>query len=374
MSALPKVLLGLILAAALCATLVWLAPAEWRTALRSALPALQGKVIESEPAEPMAVADEDDDGDSVAHRIQKVNGAPAVRLTAEEQRYSGIRTEPLERITYWAEEQVYGEVVDIQPLLRLRGQYAEAQAQRQMAQARLQVSAQEYERLRGLNAQGNVISTSRMREAQSRWRINQAQLAAAETRARNIRAQAVQAWGTELVAQALGDNSELMERLVSRETVLLRITLAPDESLPQATRFAFVERNGERRRAREARLISPAPRTDLVSQGETYFYQTAADGLRTGMRVAAWIPENKAPSMGVLVPAIAAVWYGGQPWVYVQVGDELFARRALRDDNEIAGGWLARDGFSAGEPVVVAGGQMLLSEEFRWQIPEEDND
>jgi len=33
-----------------------------------------------------------------------------------------------------------------------------------------------------------------------------------------------------------------------------------------------------------------------------------------------------------------------------------------------------RAGLRSGERIVVTGGQMLLSEEFRWQIPEEDND
>jgi hypothetical protein len=68
------------------------------------------------------------------------------------------------------------------------------------------------------------------------------------------------------------------------------------------------------------------------------------------------------------------IWYAGRQWVYIKVSDELFVRRALRTNHETARGWLTRDGFSAGELVVIAGGQMLLSEEFRWQIPEEDDD
>jgi hypothetical protein len=75
-----------------------------------------------------------------------------------------------------------------------------------------------------------------------------------------------------------------------------------------------------------------------------------------------------------MVPASAAVWYSGGPWVYVQVGEELFARYIVPIDNEIAGGWVAQEVFKPGEALVVNGAQTLLSEEFRSQIPEEQDD
>lgn len=369
MKAFTRSLLIAIALVALLSALLWFVPDERREEWLAMLPASQGKI-----AAPELLEGNKEQDDEVPQRLALIHGAPAVRLTVAEQQYSGIRTEPLERMSYRAESQVYGEVIDLQSLLKIRAQYIEAEAEREIAQARLQVSAQEYERLRGLNSQGNIISASRMREVQSRWQGDQARLTAAGMRARNIRAQAVQVWGTELTDEAFGAQSERMERLVNREEVLLRITLAPNQSLPKAGRTAFVERNGERHNAREAVFISPAPRTDLAAQGETYFFRAATDGLRTGMRVAAWIPQDEAPATGILLPAAAAIWYGGEPWVYVQVDEELFARRAVPAANEVAGGWLARDGFSLGAPLVVSGAQMLLSEEFRWQIPEEDDD
>lgn len=374
MSALSRILLGLLTLAALLAGLMWLLPAGQRTGLLSALPALQGKPIESESAEPsMSVGEEDEEGEAES-RVRLVDGAPAVKLTAEEQRYSGVRTALLKRLSYRPEMPAYGEVVNIQPLLRLRARYFEALAEQEIADARLRVSAQEYERLRGLNEQGNVISASRVREAGSRWQVDQARLTAAEMGVANIRAQAVQAWGRVLTNQALLDDSRHMQRLIDREDVLLRITLMPGQRLPSAAPAAMIESSGQRRRAREASLISPSPQTNRRAQGETWFYRMPVGDLRTGMRLAAWIPRGRAPAVGLRLPASATVWYGGEPWIYVRIGEQLFARRAVPRSNEIAGGWLATDGFSADEPVVVSGGQMLLSEEFRWQIPEEDDD
>jgi hypothetical protein len=368
MRVLSRILLASAACLALVAVLAWLLPAEERTALITALPALQGKVMAPEAAG----YGEETEAESLS-RVEIIEGAPTVRLTPEEQRYSGVRTVRLERVISRPEIQAYAEVVDIRPLIRLRGQYLEAQVQQAVAQARLDVSAQEYERLRGLNEQSNVISASRMRAAQSRWQVDQARVVAAQTQAANIRAQALQNWGAELSSSAFDAQSDLMTRLVNREDVLLRVTLAPGQSLA-GDRPAMIERDGERRRARQANFISPAPVTSSSAQGETYFFRIAAAGLRTGMRVTAWLPDDKAPATGLLVPSAAGVWYGGELWAYVRVDDDLFVRRAVPHDDRIAGGWLASRDFSLGEPVVVSGGQMLLSEEFRWQIPEEDDD
>jgi hypothetical protein len=368
---LSKILLIIAALAALLAALAWFMPAQ-RAALLRALAASQGKITQS-PSVELEAKGKDDDAQAPS-RIALFNGMPAVRLTAQERRRSGIRTAPLKQITFYAEHEAYGEVIDIQPLLQLRAKYDAARAKQRIAKARLQVSAQEYERLRELNEHGNIISAARMREAQSRWLVDQAQLTAAQTRVQNIRAQAVHVWGKELTAQAMADRSIQMRRLVDRDDVLLRITLAPGKSMTRATHIAFIDRNGDRHHARRAWLISAAPRTDPASQGETWFFRTRAYGLRTGMRVVAWLPKGVAPVTGVLLPTSAVVWYSGEPWVYVNASADLFARHAVPTGNEIPGGWLARDGFNPGEAVVVSGGQMLLSEEFREHIPEENED
>jgi hypothetical protein len=370
MSTFLKSLFTFSLLSALIAAVVWLVPVEQRAAWLAMLPA-HGKL--AEPA-PLASSGEGAEDEEALQRRTVVGGAPAVRLTLEEQQFSGIRTQPLERLTYRAESLAYGLVMDIQPLLELRARYGEAAAEQAITQARLEVSAQEYERLRALNSGGNIISASRMRAVQSRFEVDKARLAAAQMRASNIRAQTMQTWGAALTSEALDPNSSAMAALIEGQDVLLRITLASDASLPLRTGLAYIDRDGDRHSAREARYLSPAPRTDPAAQGETHFFLAAARDLRTGMRVSAWIVQDEAPETGVLLPAAAAVWYGGEPWVYVQAGEELFVRRAVPYAAEVAGGWLAHEGFEQGEPLVITGGQMLLSEEFRWQIPEEDDD
>jgi hypothetical protein len=374
MSVLSRILLGLLALAAMLAGLMWVLPAERRADLLSALPALQGKLIEPQSTQPPMKAMDENEHDQADSRVHLIEGAPAVSLTIEEQRYSGLHMALPERVSYRPELRAYGEVVNIQPLLKLRTRYFDALAELKIADARVQVSGQEYKRLSGLNAQGNVISESRVREAQSRWRVDTARLTAAEMRVANLRALTLQSWGRALTDLAFLEDSPRMRRLIDRKDVLIQVTLMPEQRLPSTGRVAMIEQSGLRQRAREARLVSPSPRTNHRAQGKSWFYRMPATDLRTGTRVIAWIPRDRAPTTGLRLPAAAAVWYGGKPWIYVRVDEHLFVRRAVPRDNEIAGGWLATNGFNADEPVVVGGGQMLLSEEFRWQIPEEDED
>jgi len=119
--------------------------------------------------------------------------------------------------------------------------------------------------------------------------------------------------------------------------------------------------------------VSPAPTTDPVVQGETYFFRSAASALRAGMRVDVWIDQAKNAATGVIVPQSAVVWALGQAWAYVQLDTMHFVRRPVSTATEAPGGWFVADTIKPGDSVVVAGAQMLYAEEFRSQSHDEDN-
>ena len=109
-------------------------------------------------------------------------------------------------------------------------------------------------------------------------------------------------------------------------------------------------------------------------QGETHLYRTAADGLRTGMRLYAWLPGTGFSGTGINIPVESIIWYAGKPWAYVQEDEETFSRRSLVDPVQSNNTWLVRENFQIGEKIVVSGAQTLLSEEFKFAIPDEDDD
>ena len=184
----------------------------------------------------------------------------------------------------------------------------------------------------------------------------------------------IQRWNTELTELALKENSTLFDRLLNREDFLVLVTLKANQNLSKETAFVFVNRTDNRAQARKAYFISAAPFSDTALQGETYFFRTNANKIRIGMRLYVWLPETGFSGEGVHIPEPAVVWYAGKPWAYVQIDDELFSRRSLLNPIQTNAGWLVKENFSAAEKVVISGAQTLLSEEFKWAIPDEDDD
>jgi multidrug efflux pump subunit AcrA (membrane-fusion protein) len=175
-----------------------------------------------------------------------------------------------------------------------------------------------------------------------------------------------QQWG-EALAQWLMNSAPQLDRLVTARDVLLQITLPvgtrTDAPAPrarvQSPAGAFAS----------ATFICEAPHTDPRLQGRSFFYQADAhdSGLRPGMSVTAYL---SAPSelAGVLVPQSAIVWWQGKAWLYLQRDAEHFERREIVLDTPVDGDWFVTERIQPGQRVVVAGAQLLLSEELRAQM------
>lgn len=299
--------------------------------------------------------------------------APAVlKLSPQQQQLSGLRTAALEAIEVRAETLAYGKVIDILPLLELRARYRAMQADLAVAEAALRVAEKSRERLARLHRE-SIVATRELIQVEAQLAAERARTQAAQGRLREIREAALQSWGNELFRQTVASESELFQKLLNRQQVLLLLSLPADRSLPEHAGSAIIAPAGNRQLALEAKLISPAPRTDEASQGETWFFLAPAQKLRTGMRLDAWISQAGETIRGVAIPAAAVVWHQGQPWVFLKT-DGAFQRRPLGGSRGHGKDWFAAEGFAPGEQVVVVGSQMLLAEELRRRIPAENDD
>jgi hypothetical protein len=115
-----------------------------------------------------------------------------------------------------------------------------------------------------------------------------------------------------------------------------------------------------------AYLVSPSAQSDPAVQGNAFIYRTSAP-LAVGTNVIAYLPTSSQTTQGVVIPANAIVWYGGQPWTYVRMGANRFGRYPVPEQFPMNGGFFANRGFKPGEQIVTGGAQLLLSEELRPQ-------
>lgn len=312
------------------------------------------------------------------NRVNQVKGATVVTLSKEGQKQSDIQTASLSGSQHQKTLNTLGNVISIDTLIELRTRYLNAKANANIARASLANSKQDYQRMQALNKDDKNVSDQAMLAAQAAFKSDQAKVQAAETEANNLNDTMRQTWGETLANEAIKEAASAnLQSLLQHKEVLLLITLPADSSVNAIETISVVP-TGAQTKAINAKLVAASPQTDTTIQGRTYYFRAPAENLRAGMRVSVEMKDvasNSKASDGVTIPASAVVWYAGKPWVYKKQSDESFIRLPINTNNEINGGWFNRnERLSAGDSLVVNGAQLLLSEEFKYQIKNENQD
>ncbi len=300
-------------------------------------------------------------------------GSAAVRLSAESQAASGIAVQTLEQARADAAAEVYGVVVNVQPLIDLRARYGASVSEVRSLRAAASNSTTDYQRFKKLFEDDRNVSERALLAAEAQWKADQARLAAAEQAVVTARDTIRSSWGEVLAGWATNPESGAFQGLAQQREVLAQITFPHDLHVQAGKVPLLLAPVSFPDQARPARLVSAASQTDTTLPGVTYFYVVGAQGLRVGMRVAGQLKLGGRTREGVVVPSAAVVWHGGKAWAYVRDG-KLFVRKEVSTDQELANGWFDASHFQAGDEVVVSGAQLLLSEEQKFQIRNENED
>jgi hypothetical protein len=312
-----------------------------------------------------AGAEEDEDRPiETPSRVATQNGEAVLVLDAATQQRNAIRASALSSGSGREQLHAAAIVLSVQELIDLRTTYLADLAQVDRAQASLDVSRQDYERVNTLYQQDRNASQKMLQAAQGTMRNDQVTLSAVQNTESLAQTDVRQRWGP-VVAGWLFAGSPEFERLISRNDVLIQVTVPgdsagaapPDVSL-QTPRGVIVP----------ARFISAYPKIDPRIQGPSFLYVASSHPeLVPGMTLTALLSTG-ATVRGAVIPQDAVVWWQGKAWIYVQLAADRFARREIPTDLPVKDGWLVASVVEPGQKVVTGGAQQLLSEEFRSQI------
>jgi hypothetical protein len=302
------------------------------------------------------------------------DGRAIVRVDLQSQTASGILTQPLRSAKYETSLYVYGSVVDIAPLLDLRGRYLAAIGERRALRATASAAKLDYQRAQSLYADDRNISERALREAEGRYRVAQARLAAAESNESVLRDSLLTAWGPVISDWAVQADSASLAPLLSRRAVLVQLVFPHQLPRSVARPTLMLTPVTARAEAVEGSFVSDAPRVSAALPGNTYFYMVAGADLRVGARVLARVATDDASFDGVILPNEAVVWHAGKSWVYRKHDAETFGRYEISTDSQLGEGWFQQGLMKVGDEVVVSGAQLLLSEELKFQIRNENED
>jgi hypothetical protein len=252
------------------------------------------------------------------------------------------------------EVKAYGRVLDPAPLVSVMTDL-------ENARNTLELSRRELRRVRTLHDQDQNASERALETAETAFRRDELALL-------SVRLKFIAAWGMRLADQE--DLSSLVRALARREFSLVRLDL-PAGQVVKEPRSARLSTLGTPETWFTADLLGPAPDVDIQTQGQSFLVlvKTNTEALRPGQALSGCLQQTGDAISGMLVPASAIVRAQGSAWVFVQTSPSTFARREILLDHPADGGWLVLKGISSGDKLVVAGAQLLYSEELKRSIP-----
>ncbi len=304
-------------------------------------------------------------------RVASEAGVSVVRIPMASQRAGGIGTAVAVAMVWRTPSEAYGVVVDPQPLLQLHARYLAARAEQRAAAAALQRAEAERRRMQVLFADERNASQRAVEAAEADAAAARGRAEAAGASLAGLEAQALHEWGKTVAAWACQEHSPEFDGIAARREALVQIAVRPDQDATRAATLAVL--GGDGRPPLPARPVSAAPRGDPLLAGVGYFYRAAAASLPVGARVLARLEQPGEGRRGVRLPGSAVVWHAGKPWVYLRRDGERFERRDVSGAEPVGDDWFVT-AVDAGAQVVTAGAQVLLSEELRYQIKNENED
>ena len=311
-------------------------------------------------------------------------GVNIVSLSPTTQQNSGITTAKLNRTSFQGEIKSFGNVVSIDSLMEAKAKFLSLKTNIDIARSGSGQNINQYQRLKTLNEDDKNVSDRAVQEALAMVNADKASVTYGELQLKNLHTNTKLQWGEALAKLAFEDKlAPHLASLLDRRNVLIQVSLPLNTTAPKAGSSANVTPLNESTSLIKAVYVSPASTSDSGGYGKTFYYSAPADLLRIGMRVNVNIGSNASDAVnGAIIPNTAVVWYAGKPWAYFKQGQNKaglgqFVRKPISADSEVGSGidsgWFNAN-ISADSEVVVTGAQLLLSEEFKYLIKNENED
>ena len=293
-----------------------------------------------------------------------------VQLDEAAQKQSGIRVETLKPANYHATESFSGVVVDPRSLLEAQQRWDAIKRQIASAEVLIQQRTQEFNRTQGLYDHGRNAAAKDVEAAKSALMQAQQQASGFDAELRAVIDSVRLQWG-DAVALGFENRPSWVQKWMQRQIDLIQFSLPAGVKSKKQT--WLVESNPMAASGGlSASVVGRATQALPGLVGENWLLSTAPTGLPVGATVRVHSKVGSSEK-GVSVPFEAVVRYAGKNWVYVQTEPDRFERQSVAVDKPMTDGFFS-DAFDTDDRLVVRGAQLLLSEEFRFQIKNENKD
>ena len=284
-----------------------------------------------------------------SHVKRGTNGETIVTLDAETQKRIGLKVANPATAQWQPEVRGYGRVLDPAPLAALMADLVQAHVA-------METSQREFERLKVLAEQNNA-SARALQAAEAVAKRDQVLVD-------SLRTKLALGWGKAILER--DDPPAFVRSLTTGEHTLVRVDMPAGESLKSPPSSARLVSLGDSEHPVAAEFFDTTATVDPQTQGQGFLFLIAGkpSGFSPNAAVTGYVKEPGDSLNGVTAQRDAVIRYQGKAWVYIQTGDNEFARREVPLNHPTENGWFVPSGVTDKDRIIVSGAQMILSTEL----------
>jgi hypothetical protein len=288
---------------------------------------------------------------------------------------SGINVQPISDSRKRSSNPSYGYVVNLKNLIDYQTNYLNLNFEINKLNLQLKEELVHFKILQSLNEDNKYIADSVVFEKEIEINNLHNNLDIQKNNKNNLLRVIGQEWGQSFKDLLTDPKKSLLQNIFNSDSRLIKITIANNkiQKLPPSELILFSPLQPQNKY--KANLISKAPFGSLDIQGSSYFYLTLSNDLMIGSKINAHIESAEDSQVKKFhIPKSAIIWNEGKPWIYVESSNNSFLRHPIFKLEEVNDGWVVQFENIPPWAIVTKGAQLLLSEEYKHLITNENED
>ena len=288
---------------------------------------------------------------------------------------SGIEIQPIIESNKRSLHSSYGYVLSLKELIDYKTNYLNLNFEINKLNSQLKEENEHFKILKSLNEDNKNISDSVVHEKEIQINNIRNNLKIQKNNKNKLLQIILQDWGNPFKDLLTHPEKSPLKNIFNSEVRLLKITMGNDKSIKLPPSKLMVFSLNQPGTEYKANLISKAPIGSLNIQGKSYFYLTSNNDLMMGSKISSYIElveENLERKF--YIPKSAIIWSNGKPWIYEKKNENSFLRQPVFKMEEHQAGWIVQFENIIPKAIVTNGAQLLLSEEYKHLITNENED
>ena len=288
---------------------------------------------------------------------------------------SGIEIREIKKSNQRSLYSSHGSVVNLKSLINYEANYSNLNFKFNQLRKQQGEEIKHFEILKSLNYDNKNIADSEVHEKEIFLNNLQNEIKIIKNNKRNILNIIRNEWGDKFTELLTNPNKSILKNIFNLNTRLLKVSITNNQIMKQPPLELSVFSLNQPNIMYSAKLISKAPIGDSDIQGKSFFYLASNNDLAIGEKINSYIEiVNKSSVTKFFIPASSIIWDAGKPWIYENVNKNKFVRRAIFKIEEVSDGWMVQFENKSPKVIVTNGAQLLLSEEYKHLITNENED